>query len=768
MNERHALKGWKMLFGAVVLGPVALILYFEETRKTFPAARYFGWLALLTMVVCGAAMFAFTTSPGMMRIIYSAIYLAIFGLTFFYCWGIDARAKDGHPRPKQGLSFSRAMAWMSVMAIFFIGVSNIMQGLYFWLFGEWVVVFFGKGANLSVIWLPIGLCFGFFYGLKKDNCYIDRDFISVIRFMAHTFVFIALYNAVILLLAVYPLQRLVPIAYYPQTAEYFFYGMLFLAICFSTFHLFRVASGGYFKAGMTLLAGIPLIAFHVVVVSAYTVTINLGVASILEDRQRIDAAKAIYAKAIPYIRYDHLLAALHHRQGVLHVMNKEYPAAVESFKKVLTDYSENYEVYAKAKRYLEALDAETLKTASEGTILKVRHRTFEQAASCFPNSLSVILNFYGDQPVSTRKLSYAIKESFSSGTFIWKAESFLEQNGYALATTYWQTRETLISLLESGYPVLVYVPGHVYTLYGYDGRMDMFFTYDTAKANRWDDKPFWTFQRAWMQSSFLMSVVVPKADLEKFDTQYPAIARYRRSYQLWQKAHMSDYYENKDNYWKDYNRHTMSAEFNLDRFKINERYFQHPDITPYPWDAADWYSEVAPILSQPWALEWSIVRNYLTYLIYNGQTDQARQVVNHFFTNMGKEEQRYFVDLLNLILAAELRSPEQANVLSIADKLIGVTGKSDAGSYWGHYFKARYLISRGELKEAADLLLLALQHMDVEKYWIGSSFTPIVKALDELQRRDPGVIAEDKRPLVKFASIHYAIETVDLGADRTK
>jgi len=758
MNEQQTLKGWKMLLGTALLGPVALVLYFEEVRKTFPAARYFGWFALLVMLVCGTAMFAFMASPGILRIVYGVVYLVVFGLAFFYCWGINAKAKDGIPRQKQGLALSRALAWMVFMAIFFMGVNNIIQGVYFWLFGEWVVVFFGQGVNYSVIWLPIGLCFGFFYGLRKENDYIDRDFYSVIRYMVHTFVFIAFFNAVILALAVYPLQRLVPIAYYPQTAEYFFYGLLLLAISFSTFHLFRAAcSGGFLKAGLIMLAGVPLIALHVVIVSAYTVTINLAAASILEDRQRIDAAKAIYAKAIPYIRYDHLLAALHHRQGVLHVMNQDYPAAAQSFKKVLTDYSENYEVYSKAKRYMEAFEKKTAPAKRGGTILKVHHRTFEQAASCFPNSLSVILNFYRDLPVSTRKLSYAIKENFSSGTFIWKAETFLENNGYALVTTNWQTRDTLMSLLESGYPVLVYVPGHVYTLYGYDRRMDMFFTYDTAKANRWDDKPFWTFQRNWMRTSFLMSVVVPKAEIEKFNAQYSGMVRYSRSYQLWQKAHISDYYESKDNYWKDYNRHTMSAQFGLDRLKMNERYFQRPGITPYPWNAEDWYSEVAPILNQPWALEWSIVRNYLTYLIYHGQTEQVRQVANQVFANMGMGGQQYYADLLNLILAAELRNPDRANLLSIADKFIGVTGNSGAGSYWGHYFKARHHISQGELKKAADLLLMALENMDVEKYWMGPSFTPIVKALDEIQQQDPGVIAEDKRPLVKFARIHYAI-----------
>ena len=42
MDRPPHLGGWKLLAYAVFLGPVFLTLYFWETRRTYPAARYLG------------------------------------------------------------------------------------------------------------------------------------------------------------------------------------------------------------------------------------------------------------------------------------------------------------------------------------------------------------------------------------------------------------------------------------------------------------------------------------------------------------------------------------------------------------------------------------------------------------------------------------------------------------------------------------------------------------------------------------------------------
>jgi len=648
---------------------------------------------------------------------------------------------------------------MIVMGILFVGLNNIVQAIYYWILGEQVTVYFSSQANIFKFWILVGLIYGFVYGIRENNTYFNRDLGAVARSIFSVFGLIFLYSGFILALVVFPLQRLAPISYHPQSAEILFYVLLFIAISLSTSYFLQAAIGHVsLKTGVMLFVGIPLIALHLIVVSTYTVTINLTIASILEDRQKLSSAKMLYASAIPYIRHDNLLASLHHRQGVLHVLNQDYESAIASFKKVLADYSENYAVFKKARRYMDAFEKNQPLKEHARKILVVRHRTFEQAASCFPNSLSVILSFYEEQPISTRKLSYAIKEGFSKGTFIWKAESFLDQNGYELRTTFWQSKKTLVSLLEAGYPVLVYIPGHVYTLYGYDSRMEMFFTYDTAKSNRWNDKSFWSFQRDWMRSSFLMSVVVPKWEKKKFAALFPQFDRYSHPYQLWQKAHISDYYESRGNYWKDYDRYSLSKSFGLDRLKKNAPYFLHDDFYPFPWDAEEWKSEVLPVLSQPWALEWSITEKYILYLLYSGQSEQALQLIRLYQSHLSAEPSSHFSQLLELKLAAFVDANNKKGVLSLSDKLIGITDNKQAESYWGHYFKARNLMASGDLKDAAGLLLSALNHLRLSVYSRSKSFRYIVDALNEIHRIDPSLIGPEKMPLIEVARIEIAAD----------
>ena len=533
--------------------------------------------------------------------------------------------------------------------------------------------------------------------------------------------------------------------------------LLLIAICLSASFLLRAAD--HMKPAKSLivfLLGVPLIALHVIVLSTYSIPINLVVASILEDRHQIVSAKTIYAKAIPYIQHDNLLASLHHRQGVLHVLNQDHDSATASFKKVLTDYSEHYGVFSKARRYMDAIEKNRSNQNLGSKILVVHHQTFEQAASCFPNSLSVILNFYEKQPISTRKLSYAIKESFSSGTFIWKAESFLDKNGYELLTTYWQDKDTLIRLLDAGYPVLVYIPGHVYTVYGYDSRMEMFFTYDTAESNRWSDKPFWSLQRDWMVSSFLMSVVIPKEERERLITLFPQFERYSDSFQLWQKAHISDYYESRGNYWKDYHRYHLSESFGIDRLKMNEPYFIHEDFSPILWSAEDWQTEVLPVLDQPWALEWSIVKNYILYLLHSRQADSALHVIERYESHLTAEQQYHFHELLELKLAAAVYAKDPKLILSVSDKLIGIANNMPSASYWGHYYKARHLMTTGDPEGASEILLSALKNLRLGVYPRSSCFRNIVDALNEIHLMNPSLITPENLRLMEVARIDLA------------
>ncbi len=757
MNEDQKLKGWKLLLYSLFIGPLFMLLYFQETRKVYPAARYFAWLTLIIMAGCAYLQFTFMFSPSIVGVVYCALFLSIFGLTFMYCWVLDSKNMKQQVGPKHEYSISRAVAWMLVMGILFYCHNNIVQAINYWVLGEQITVYFSAQANLFNFWIVIGLIYGFFYGMRQNNDYFNRDLRSVAKSIFFAFLFVYMFSGLILLLVTYPLQRLAPISYRPQSADFIFYVLLFVAISFSAVYLIRTAHRfGFLKMSAMFIVGILFISLHVIVVSSYSTTINLAIASILEDRRELSSAKTLYAKSIPYIRYDHLLASLHHRQGVLHVLNQDYSSALASFKKVLADYSENYDVYQKAFKYVESFEKNKFSEKQGRKILLVKHRTFEQAASCFPNSLSVILNFYEEQPISTRKVSYAIKETFSSGTFIWKAESFLSENGYNLLTTFWQDKEMLMSLLEEDYPVLVYVPGHVYTLYGYDSRMEMFLTYDTARLNRWNDKPFRNLQRDWMKGSFLMSVVIRKGEESNFKTLFPQLYCNSETHSLWQKAKISNYYEQKDNYWKDYDRYNLSKSIGLDRLIIGDNYFLSEDFYPLPWNSKKWNGEVLPVLNHPWATEWLVAERCFQYLIYSGKSEQAFELIRQYQARISDEAEFIFPRLLELKLSAALDAGMEQEVLSISEKLIGITGNREYETYWGQYFKARRLIVAGDLKGAVELLLPALKNIYISEDKHPLSLKCILDAINEICQIDPTLIDPEKKSLVEIARIYFA------------
>ena len=81
-----------------------------------------------------------------------------------------------------------------------------------------------------------------------------------------------------------------------------------------------------------------------------------------------------------------------------------------------------------------------------------------------------------------------------------------------------------------------------------------------------------------------------------------------------------------------------------------------------------------------------------------------------------------------------------------------------AGSYWGHYFKARHLMASGDLKDAVELLLRALENIrcGTSPHSHSKSFKYIVEALDEIYLIDPALIGPDKKQRIELARIVLA------------
>jgi len=765
----------KSIVYTISLGPLYLLFYFRSLRHTMPKSRYIFWSFLAAFSVCFYLSLTLSYHPGWIGVIYLAILLVTLATTFLFVREKRDNREPEAPHGDSGICVSRGIIWLFFLSFIFGNLSTLIQAANYWLIGEYITVFFFSKEHISAMWSFIGMAIGFIYGLRKENNYINADISSLLRSTLIIFILITLYSLITYLFVVYPLQRLSPISYFPQTAEFLFYTTGFMAIMTSSyFVLSRFSPHGIYKSLKAAALSVPLVLMHIILLSAYSTTLNLTVASIFEGKDKTETARKLYAKVVPFITHDPLQAALIHRQGTLSVINENYPEAISYFRKVVADYSEEtFDAYGKAKKYIESYEKNGEHKDPGHELLKVEYTTFEQAASCFPNSLSLILNFYEADPIGTRELSYSIKESFNDGTFIWKAESFLDKRGYTLLTTFWQTKETLISLLEAKYPVLIYIPGHVYTLYGYDAGMEMFLTYDTAKYNRWDDKPFSEFQKSWMNSSFLMSVVIKKGEESTLRELAPELFKFSDLHKSWQKAQITDYYESKNSYWRDYDRYKIAEKMGISGLKLNDPTLHSNGFHTYPWDKENWDENIYPMLDRPWALEWRIFERFILYLLYNHQISEAKQLISLYRANLDKESLSVSNRILIIELAAEIAASNGSDIsseqlLTTSDKLIGqaekLTGKTGYTGYtmeqfyWGYYIKGLHLLKKSDIGGTARLLLPLLNNFDLEARPLSKAWGKILEVLCVVSGREPSLIEPDMMAQLKIAWVLYNIE----------
>lgn len=762
MEQKTRVNGWKLTARVIFLGPVYFFFHLLDFRRHYGFTKYITWLIPVLLLSATYLSFSLTYDPYLIRWGYLLLLCPLFGLTFIGCWIIDSKSAPRKRKSRPRLNLSRALAWMVFFGIFFLGFANVARIAYFWLLGEQIAVHFSSHMDLFYVWMPIGILYGFIYGLQDRNTYADRDIAALVKSLFLLFFIIAVYSFIGLTLVVYPLQRLTPISYHAQAPDYIFYLLMVTSIpFFITYIMQRSAFQGLGKPLFTSIVFIPLVTLHCVVLSGYSVTLDLTLATFLEDKQKLSDARNLYSKTIAYIKHDNLLAALHHRLGVLHVMNDNYPDALQSFKKVMADYSDEYGVYAKAKHYLESYEKNVSQKNPGRNILDVQHQTFEQAASCFPNSLSVILNFYEQEPISTRALSYSIKEGFDEGSFIWKAETFLEKNGYQLVTTLWQNKEKLIKLLDTGYPVLIYIPGHVYTLYGYDSRMEMFFTYDTAQSNRWNDNTFEDLQKTWMNSSFLMSMVVRNEDMEHFAATFPELLSGTDFHRLWQKTKITRYYKGTRDYWIDFNPYEVAAALDMDLLKANDHYLLNTGFSSSAWDPTTWDKEILPIWENSWAIDWPLFRKHILYLLDQKEIGRAQQFLDIYKPHFNREYDPVYAPLFELQLAINLAAGNEDRVLSLSDNLIGIKrdryDRDAESAYWGYYYKAKSLLERQEINAAVELMLPIIQNMDLESTEPTEAIKGILGLLTTIIAEHPTAMKEEEKRMLSIARINQAM-----------
>jgi len=237
----------------------------------------------------------------------------------------------------------------------------------------------------------------------------------------------------------------------------------------------------------------------------------------LEKQGRLDLCIPLYQKTLRLSSSDSLRSYFQYQLGLLYRKKGQNNQARQAFARVVLKENKNFALVLNSKKFLQAL-----KTSTKGERIVVpgmEMRTEYKSAYCVPNSLGFVMGYFGNK-VAAKEIGKAIT-TLEQGSFIPDAVSYAEQKEFNFVLWPLAKPQELKSLIRAGMPVLVFTPGHVLVVFGFDEVLKTFVTYDVATFEIWDERDENSLIKEWNRSQNLMAVVYPKSQSNKWQAHLP-------------------------------------------------------------------------------------------------------------------------------------------------------------------------------------------------------------------------------------------------------
>ncbi len=265
---------------------------------------------------------------------------------------------------------------------------------------------------------------------------------------------------------------------------------------------FRRFAPGYFRglaglipamAGLALFTGTPV---------SYALLLGQHF-----EKQGITAwSVPFYSQALEWTDSPSLQSYLQFRVGLLHRKNGRMQEAREAFVTMLVKYNRQSQLLLEAHDFKDRLQS-----AEEGhrrvVIPGIEAKTEYKSAYCVPNSLGLILNYWGDR-AGAKKIGAEITH-LEEGSLMTDEVFYAESRGFRNLVIPLRSLTDIFRLIDAGIPVLTFIPGHVLAVFGYDEVLQTLVTYDVNTYDIWDDQRWTRFSEEWSRLYNTLAVVVP-------------------------------------------------------------------------------------------------------------------------------------------------------------------------------------------------------------------------------------------------------------------
>jgi MFS family permease len=252
--------------------------------------------------------------------------------------------------------------------------------------------------------------------------------------------------------------------------------------------------------GMNLAAGITLVLSFGYVPEAF-----LAVGRSLERGAHTGAALRSYELGLDKQPRELVASWLQYRVALLYHKRGEREKAEQGFRRVVAKYTANAELVKKASRFLDNLERHG--RGRRVVLPGVETPTEYKSSYCAPNSLALAMRYWGAE-VSPRVIGERIT-GLSSGTIVVDQSWLADQEGFRHDFLPMASLDDIKQLIDAGFPVLVYVPAHVFVIVGYDDALETFVTYDVATQDIWAEYLQKDFVKAWKKQATTLVLAYP-------------------------------------------------------------------------------------------------------------------------------------------------------------------------------------------------------------------------------------------------------------------
>lgn len=287
-------------------------------------------------------------------------------------------------------------------------------------------------------------------------------------------------------------------------------GSLLIGTWWVPFIFCHIIKPAGFKAKLLRFALMPVIhlsaGITLIILLGFDDNIFHAAGKYLERRARIPVALWCYeqglkknpsAASASYLQYR--VALLAHKLG-------DKDRALKGFRNVVSKYTSNERLVTKSNRFLDNM-ARNTGDRKRVTLPGVEAHIAYKSSYCVPNSLALVMRFWG-AAVDARSIGAKIT-GLSRGTMIVDQAWYAEQQGFRHDFLPNAGLSDIKASIDAGFPVMVYVPAHVFVIVGYDDILDTFVTYDVATSDVWEEYIQKDFIKSWKRQSATLVLAYP-------------------------------------------------------------------------------------------------------------------------------------------------------------------------------------------------------------------------------------------------------------------